>query len=148
MTTNTIDTSGITLPASKPTKPFAAPYVRPEKPGATGIVVPAFTPAPVLPKVREISAKTSSGEWPASVETLDAITADIDLHDPDNNGTVRAHLLIAACIERGIDAGTHIYQTSAMLGFDPSQIGKLLRLKPKTVPRPWEKGPDGRYKLI
>jgi hypothetical protein len=148
MTTTPIDTSGITVPTSKPTKPFAVPYVRPEKPGATGIVVPAFKLTPIAPKPAPVSAATCSGEWPAALDTLETIKADIDAQGPDAKKDVQAHILIAACIARGIDAGFAIRAVGIELGFNGYHIGKLLNLKPKTRPSPWQKGPDGRYRLI
>jgi hypothetical protein len=70
------------------------------------------------------------------------IRAAIDAQEA--NGTVRANVLIGACIEHGIDAGTHICRVGVEMGFDGAQIGLLLH-KPNT---PWQKGPDGRYRLI
>jgi hypothetical protein len=108
------------------------------------ITVPAFTPKPPVPKAKPVSAKTSSGTWPVSPSTLEAIKADLDALGAQAKGDVRAYILIAACIERGIDAGTHIYQVGGSLGLDSKQIGLLLH----APNAPWEKGPDGRYSLI
>jgi len=148
MTTNTIDTASITVPTSKPTKPFAVPYVIEKKVRFGPIEVPAFKLTPIAPKPAPMSAATCSGEWPAALDTLAAIKADIDAQGPDAKKDVQAHILIAACITRGIDAGFAIRAVGIELGFNGYHIGKLLSLKPKTRPSPWQKGPDGRYRLI
>ena len=49
-----------------------------------------------------------------------------------------------ACIERGIDAGTHIRKVGIECSFDGRYIGLLLH----AAGVPWQKGPDGRYRLI
>ena len=111
---------------------------------STTIIVPAFTPRPVAPKVKPVSAKTSSGEWPVSANTLAAIKADVEAQGAKAKGDERAYILIAACIDRGIDAGIHIREVGTRLGFNGRYIGVLLH-----VPNaPWQKGPDGRYSLI
>jgi len=95
------------------------------------ITVPEFTPKPPVPKAKPVSARTSSGAWPVSRSTLGAIKADIDD-------------LIAACIERGIDAGVHIREVGILMGIAAHYTRTLLH-----VPNaPWQKGPDGRYSLI
>lgn len=111
---------------------------------STTIIVPAFTPRPVAPKVKPVSAKTSSGEWPVSANTLAAIKADVEAQGAQAKDDVRAYILIAACIDRGIDAGIHIREVGIKLGFNGHYIGVLLHVRNA----PWQKGPDGRYRLI
>ena len=108
------------------------------------ITVPAFTPALIAPKPKPVSAKTCSGAWPASPETLAAIESDIETAEPGGDKHVQAHILIAACIDCGIDAGFAIRAVGIELGFDPRQIGILLRADNT----PWQKGPEGRYHMI
>jgi len=144
MTTTPIDTSGISVPTSKPTKPFAVPYERPERASATGIVVPAFTPAPIVPKAVLVNAVTCSGVWPASPETLAAIKADVASLGTDAKKDRKAYIFIAACILRGIDVGECIEALASTAGLWWKHIRTLLH-----VPNaPWQKGPDGRYRLI
>lgn len=102
-------------------------------------------PAPIAPKApKPVSAATCSGVWPPAQETLAEIRADIKAQGPDAKKDVQDHVLIAACIMRGIDAGFAIREVGVELGFNGYHIGKLLSLKPKTRPSPWQKGPDGR----
>jgi len=111
---------------------------------AATLVIPDFTPKPFAPKVKPVSAKTSSGTWPVSPSTLEAIKADIDDRGPQAKVDERAYILIAACIDRGIDAGVHISEVGIRMGLADSYIRTLLH-----VPNaPWQKGPDGRYSLI
>ncbi len=145
MTNQSIDAASIVVPTSKPMPTVAVQNVCQSKTSVADIVVPAFTPAPLQPKAtKPVRAKTSSGGWPVSAETLLAIMGDVDAEGPDANDVVRAYILIGACIERGIDAGTHIRRVAIELGFNVKQIDTL-RHVPNT---PWQKGPDGRYRLI
>jgi hypothetical protein len=108
------------------------------------ITVPEFTPKPPVPKAKPVSARTSSGAWPVSRSTLGAIKADIDDRGPQAKTDERAYILIAACIERGIDAGVHIREVGILMGIAAHYTRTLLH-----VPNaPWQKGPDGRYSLI
>ena len=133
--------ASIVVSASTP-QPRAATAHRPTA-GVSGadIVVAPFTPVAPPPKIKAASAKTSSAEWPLSAATLAAIKADIDDAGPDAKKDVRGHILIASCIDRGIDAGTHIRSVGMDLGFNGQHIGRLLR----SEGAPWRKGPNGRY---
>ncbi len=96
-----------------------------------------------VPPQRPVSAKTSTGHWPPSPATLDAIRTDVDAAGARAKGDVRAYIFIAACIGGGIDAGTHIREAAGMLGLNQNYICLLLRM-PNA---PWRKGADGRYGL-
>jgi hypothetical protein len=140
MTNNPISAAAIIFPNAGIAKPWAAP----ERISGADIVVAPFTAAPAAPKLTSVSAQISTGGWPPSAETLAAIKADLDVAGTDAKKDVRGHLLIASCINRGVDAGCHIRQVGIELGFNAKHIGLLLH----AASAPWHKGPDGRYKLI
>jgi hypothetical protein len=140
MTINPITAACLAIADSASTVPQAAP----RRVSGANIVVAPFTPIPAVPKSKPVSAQTSSGGWPSSAETLAAIKAAIDEFGKDEKTDVRAQLLIVACIEHGIDAGTHIRQIGMDLGFNGQHSGMLLHADGA----PWQKGPYGRYKLL
>ena len=140
MTINPITATSVANSDPAGTVPQAAP----RRVSGADIVVRAVSPVPAVPKPKPVSAQTCTGCWPPTAETLAAIKADIGDAGPDAKKDVRSHILIASCIARGIDAGTHIRSVGLELGFDGRHIGLLLHADGT----PWQKGPDGRYRLI
>lgn len=123
---------------------ITAPQAAPDRVSGADIVVARFTAIPAAPKLKPVSAQSSTGEWTPSAETLAAIKTAVEEFGEAPNRMIGAHILIAACIESGIDAGKHIRQIGVELDFIGSHIGVLLHADGA----PWQKGPDGRYKLI
>ena len=140
MTKKPISAAAIIVPKAGITGPQTAT----ERVSGADIVVAPFTAFPAAPKPNPVSAQTSSGKWPPSAETLAAIKVDLDVASTDAKKDVRGHLLIASCIDRGIDAGTHIRSVGIALGFTGQHIGVLLHAKGA----PWHKVSDGRYYIV
>ena len=129
MTNHTIDPASITVPASKPAKPFAVAYVRPEKPGATGIVVPALcaTDDPAPAALRKLHAKLKGMGIPYN----DLILSLID-----------------ACIETGLDNRKQIKDALGALGFKAGSVISRLNYETGTGHHHrYRVDADGHYSL-
>ncbi len=84
------------------------------------------------------SEEICTAEWFNGLREILAEREDLNKND-------KVHVLIAACISDGVNAGPQIVGVAKCLGFNPRHAGKILTLGAGHF---WRRSEEGQYTLL